>query len=75
MFGIPIDGLTSIFCDNRAICESTTWPESTMTKKHHIIAYHLIREEVAARTFRFSKEHTSTNLADVFINNMGSPRR
>ncbi len=66
MFGVPIDGPTNVFCDNEAVCKNTTRPESTLTKKHHSIAYHRCREAVAAGTIRVSKEHTSTNLADLF---------
>jgi hypothetical protein len=40
MFGVPIEGPTNVFCDNEAVCKNTTRPESTLTKKHHSIAYH-----------------------------------
>ena len=75
MFGVPIDGPTNIFCDNGAVCANTTRPESTLTKKHHSIAYHRSREAVAAGTVRVSKEHTSTNLADIFTKTMPAPKR
>jgi hypothetical protein len=75
MFGVPIDGPTNIFCDNGAVCANTTKPESTLTKKHHSIAYHRSREAVAAGTVRVSKEHTSTNLADIFTKIMCAPKR
>ena len=75
MFGVPIDGPTNIFCDNGAVCANTTRPESTLTKKHHSIAYHRSREAVAAGTVRVSKEHTSTNLADIFTKTMPAPER
>jgi hypothetical protein len=75
MFGVPIDGPTNMFCDDGAVCANTTKPESTLTKKHHGIAHHRSREAVAAGTVRVSKEHTSTNLADVFTKIMCSPKR
>jgi hypothetical protein len=75
MFGIPVDGPTNIFCDNGAVCVNTTKPESTLSKKHHSIAYHRGREAVAAGTVRVSKEHTSTNLADLFTKIMTSIKR
>ena len=75
MFGVPIDVPTKIFCDNGYACENTKRPESTLTKKHHIIDYHHIREAVASGTFIFSKEHTFTNLADFLTNSMVAPRR
>jgi hypothetical protein len=54
---------------------NATRPESTLSKKHHSIAYHRVREAVAAETVRVSKEHTSTNLADLFTKTLPSPRR
>ena len=66
MFGVPIDGSTNIFCGNRAVCVKTTWPESTLFKKHHSITNHCAREVVAAGTVVVSKEHTSINLSDLF---------
>ena len=75
MFGVPVEGPTNIFCDNEAVCSNTTRPDSTLTKKHHSIAYHRSREAVAAGTVRVSKEHTSTNLADIFTKTMAAPKR
>ena len=40
MFGVPIDGAASVFCDNDAVYKNTVLPESTLHKKHHSIAYH-----------------------------------
>jgi hypothetical protein len=75
MFGVPIEGPTNVFCDNEAVCKNTTRPESTLTKKHHSIAYHRSREAVAAGTVRVSKEDTLTNLADIFTKTMAAPKR
>jgi hypothetical protein len=75
MFGVPIEGPTNIFCDNEAVCKNTTKPESTLSKKHHSIAYHRSREAVAAGTVRVSKEDTLTNLADIFTKTMAAPKR
>ena len=66
MFGVPIDGPTNIFCDNKAVYKNTSTPESTLKKKHHSISYHWLREAVAAGTCRVAKEGTKTNLSDLF---------
>ena len=50
MFGAPIEGATNIYCDNEAVYKNCSIPESILRKKHHIIAYHRNREEVAAGT-------------------------
>ena len=66
MFGIPIEGLTNVFCDNEAVFKNTTISESTLKKKHNSICYHHCREVVAARVMRVAKEGMLTNLADLF---------
>jgi hypothetical protein len=75
MFGVPINGPTNVICDNGYVCANTTRPESTLTKKHHSIAYHRCREAVAAETIRVSKERTLTDLSDIFTKTMAAPRR
>ena len=40
--------------------------ESVLNKKHLSIAYHAVRKAVAAGIMRVGKEHTSTNLGDLF---------
>jgi hypothetical protein len=47
--------------------QNTSIPESTLSKKHNAINYHIIREAVAAGIIRVGKEDTLTNIAkDVF---------
>ena len=75
MFGVPIEGPTNVYCDNDAVCKNTTKPESTLTKKHHSIAFHRSREAVAAETVRICKEGTLTNLSDLFTKTMAAPKR
>lgn len=65
MFDIPIDGLTNVYCDNDSVCSNSTKPESTLKKKHNAIAYHRVREAVAAGTIRVAWEPTDTNIADM----------
>ncbi len=65
-FGIPLTGPTNVFCDNNAVVLNVSTPESTLTKKHNAINYHIIREAVAAGIIRVGKEDTLTNIADVF---------
>ena len=48
-FGIPIDGPTNVFCDNAAVVNNVSLPESTLTKKHNAINFHIVRESVAAK--------------------------
>ena len=39
MFGIPIEGPTNVFCDNRGVVLNSSRPELTFQKKHNAINY------------------------------------
>jgi hypothetical protein len=65
MMGIPIDGPANVFCDNKSVVTNATVPTSTLKKKHNSIAYHRVREAVAAGVLQIAKVHTSENLADL----------
>lgn len=48
MMGIPIDVMKNIFCDNDSVIKNATDLALTLSKKHIAIAYHKVREAVAA---------------------------
>ncbi len=73
MFGVPIDGTTNVYCDNDSVCKSSTKPESTLKKKHNAIAYHRVREAVAANTIRIAWEPTHSNIADMLTKCLVGP--
>ncbi len=75
MMGIPIEGPADVFCDNESVVTNSTIPESTLKRKHNSIAYHKVREAVAAGIIRIAKEHTDTNLADLFTKPLPAPKR
>ena len=75
MFGVPLDNPANVFCDNEAVYQNTSIPESVLKKKHHSIAYHRCREAVAAGTVRIAKQGTEKNLADLFTKILTSTRR
>jgi hypothetical protein len=74
MMGIPIDGPTNTFCDNKSVVTNATVPTSTLKKKHNSIAYHRVREAVAAKILRITKVHTSENLADLLMKPLAGPQ-
>jgi hypothetical protein len=74
MMGIPIDGPTNVFCDNEAVVNNSTKPESQLKKKHVAICYHRVREACAAGMIRVAKEDGETNLADVLTKNLNGVR-
>jgi len=65
MFGVPLLGPTNVLCDNQGIMNTTTLPESVLTKKHNQICYHQVREAVATNIICIAKEDSTTNLADT----------
>lgn len=44
MFGIPIEGLANLFCDNEAVYKNSLFAESTLKKKHNLICFYRVRE-------------------------------
>jgi hypothetical protein len=70
MLGIPIDGPANVFCDKKSVVTNATVPTSTLKKKHNSIAYHRVREAVAAGVLRIAKVHTSENLAYVLTKSL-----
>ena len=74
MMGVPVDGPTSVFCDNESVFKNSTRPESTLKKKHNAIAYHRTREAIAAGIIRVAWEDGRFNLADVLTKLMPGPK-
>ncbi|MGI0086022.1 MAG: Ty1/Copia family ribonuclease HI, partial [Nitrososphaerales archaeon] len=75
MFGIPISTPVNVFCDNQSVVLNLQNPESTMKKRHNAIAYHRVREAIAAGTLRVAKEDTTTNCADALTKSLNSMQR
>ena len=74
MFGVPLEGPTSIFCHKESVFKNASIPDSTLKKKHTSICYHRSREAVAAGTVRIAKEGTTMNLSDLFTKPLPEPR-
>jgi hypothetical protein len=65
MFGIPLNGPTSVFCDNESVVKSAVYSESTLKRKHTSIAYHRCREAQAAKYVQIGFERGENNPADI----------
>ena len=72
MLGVPLKGPALLLGDNQSVIDNTTLPSSQLKKKHNAIAYHRVREAIAAGILWFAKVHTSRNLADVLNKPLGS---
>jgi hypothetical protein len=75
LFGVPLSGPANVLCDNQGVVKNTSIPESTLTKKHNSINYHIIHEAAAMGMIRVGKEDTETNLADLLTKVLCQPRR
>jgi hypothetical protein len=70
MFGIPIDGPANGFSDNNLVVINAAIPTSPLKKKYNAIAYHIVRESIAANIIWVAKVKSDENLADVFTKSL-----
>ena len=54
-----------LFGDNRSVVTSATLPHSTLTKRHNILAFHRVREGIAAKLMAFYLIQSTYNLSDM----------
>ena len=73
MLGVEIDGSILMLGDNKSVVINTTIPSSTLKKKICAIAYHRVREAVAARIIRFCHIESHQNIADILTKPLGNP--
>ena len=66
MLGVPVEGETRVLCDNQSVIKNGSFPESVLKKKHCSVAYHVVRESVAAKKALLFYENSKSNLADLF---------
>ena len=75
MMGIPLCGPADCRLDNDSVYKNTSLPESQLKKKCHSIAYHLVREAVAAGIARMAWEDSKSNLAGCLTKPQGGKPR
>ena len=75
MLGVPIEGPARLLCDNESVVINGSFPESVLKKKHCSIAYHIVRESIAAGIMHLYWESSKTNLADLFTKLLPHPVR
>ena len=51
--GAPVGAKFFLFVNNRSVVTSATQPHSTLTKRHNILAFHRVREAIAAKLMIF----------------------
>ena len=65
MLGVPVDKPSLLLGDNLSVITSCTLPSSSLKKKHNAIAYHGVREAVAAGVILLAHVKSKDNLADI----------
>lgn len=64
MLGVPI--ITSnMYGDNQSVLTNSTIPHSQLSKRHNALAYHRVREAIAADILNFFYVNTKKNCGDV----------
>ena len=63
--GLPIRSKSYMFGDNRSVVTSATLPHSTLSKRHNILAFHRVREAIAAKIIDFHWIKSEYNLGDM----------
>lgn len=61
MFGAPIDGPSWMFGDNLSVVLQSNVPSSSIKKRHNALAYHRVREAVAAGILNFVHINSKEN--------------
>ena len=65
MLGARVEGPSHLFGDNQAVIKSSTIPESLLKKRHNVLAYHQVRECIAAGIIAYHHIASKENPADV----------
>ena len=63
--GVPIDGPTYLFGDNKSVVDSCAMPHGKIHKRHLILSYHRVREAIASKIIRFLHIYGKSNPADI----------
>ena len=72
MLGIPVSGPAFIYGDNESVLCNTTIPESTISKKHYYIAYHVVRGGVAKEEWITGYISSHLNYSDTLTKTVPS---
>jgi hypothetical protein len=65
LIGVALDGPTLMFGDNMSVVKNSSVPSSVLKKNHNAIAYHRVREAIAAKVMRFSYVKSEEYVTDI----------
>ena len=71
-FGVPIPGPSIIFCDNKAVVDTSMNASYRLKKRHNILAFHRVRSAIAADICRCYHIEGTQNPADILTKHRSS---
>ena len=69
--GVRIEEPSFLFGDNESVVKSSTVPHSLLSKRHHALSYHTVREAIAAGIVEFHHIPGTENPADILSKHWG----
>jgi hypothetical protein len=69
--GVPVNGKSYMFGDNQSVVTNSTVPQSLLIKRHNALAYHRVREMIAAKEISYYWTDGNDNPADVVSKHWG----
>ena len=75
MMGIQINGPAYIYGDNQSVLSNTSVPESKLSKKHHAIAFHVVREGCARKEWLTGYCKSEDNTSDTLTKTIPAGER
>ena len=70
MFGVPLDGTSWLFGNNKSVVTSSTIPYSSMNKRWNALSYHKVCEAVASGFIRFEHIPSIDNPSDILTKSL-----
>jgi hypothetical protein len=72
--GVDLDGPTLMMGDNMSVVLNASVPSSVLKKKHYAIAYHQVREAIAAKVMRSACVKSKENVSDILTKPLSNER-
>jgi hypothetical protein len=69
--GVPVNARSYMFGDNQSVVTNSTIPHSSLHKRHNALAYHRVREMIAAKVLGYYWIDGKNNPADIVSKHWG----
>jgi Reverse transcriptase (RNA-dependent DNA polymerase) len=72
--GVPVNAKSFMFGDNQAVVTNSSIPHSSLNKRHNALAYHRVREMIAAKILGYYWIDGKKNPADIVSKHWSYPQ-